>query len=71
MSKYLDKTPGGKAFHDPLAAACAIDPSIGEWCEVELYREHGRWSSRLAPGSGAHIIIGYDHAKFVDTLTAY
>ncbi|MEO8703872.1 MAG: nucleoside hydrolase [Kofleriaceae bacterium] len=71
MSAYLDKTPSGKAFHDPLAACCAIDPSIGEWAEVELYRARGEWGSRLAPGSGIQIIIGYDHAKFVDTLTAY
>lgn len=70
MATYLDNTPDGKAFHDPLAAACAIDPSIGEWREVEIYRERGLWGSRLAPGSGVEIIIGYDHAKFVDTLTA-
>jgi len=61
---------GGKAFHDPLAACCAIDESIGEWAEVELYREKGAWGSRLAPGSGIWIIIGYDREKFFQTLTA-
>jgi len=71
MTAYLDESPDGKKFHDPLAAACAIDPSIGEWAEVELYREQGQWGSRLAPGSGVNIIIGYDRAKFIDTLTAY
>jgi pyrimidine-specific ribonucleoside hydrolase len=71
MSAYLDESPDGKKFHDPLAACCAIDPSIGEWAEVELYREKGLWGSRLAPGSGVQIIIGYDHAKLVDTLTAH
>lgn len=70
MSAYLDHTPSGKAFHDPLAAACAIDPSIAEWAEVEIYREKGQWGARLAPGSGVNIIIGYDHARFVETLTA-
>ncbi len=71
MQTYLDESPDGKKFHDPLAACCAIDPSIGEWAEVELYRENGQWGSRLAPGSGVQIIIGYDRARFVDTLTAY
>lgn len=61
---------GGKAFHDPLAACCAIDEEIGEWAEVELYREKGAWGSRLAPGSGVWIIIGYDREKFLRTLTA-
>lgn len=61
----------GKKFHDPLAACCAIDPSIGEWAEVELYREGGEWGSRLAPGSGTHIIVGYDRAKFIATLTEH
>lgn len=61
---------GGKAFHDPLAACCAIDEGIGEWAEVELYREGGEWGSRLAPGSGVHIITGYDRARFVATLLA-
>jgi inosine-uridine nucleoside N-ribohydrolase len=70
MDVYLDKR-GGKAFHDPLAACCAIDESIGEWAEVELYREKGEWGSRLAPGSGVHIIMGYDRAKFIATLIAH
>jgi len=61
---------GGKAFHDPLAACCAIDPSIGEWAEVELYREKGAWGSKLSPGSGVWIITGYDREKFLKTLTA-
>jgi pyrimidine-specific ribonucleoside hydrolase len=61
---------GGKKFHDPLAACCAIDESIGTWAEVELFRERGEWGSRLAPGSGVHIIIDYDRAKFEATLTA-
>lgn len=61
----------GKKFHDPLAACCAIDPSIGEWAEVELYRERGRWGSRLAPGSDTRIIVGYDRAKFIATLTEH
>lgn len=65
---YLERHPGGKKFHDPLAACCALSPEIGEWAEVELYREKGEWGSRLRPGSWTCIIIGYDHQKFMETL---
>lgn len=68
MGAYLAKRPEGKAFHDPLAACCAIDPSIARRAEVELDRAHGGWGARLAPGSGVRIIVGYDHERFVQTL---
>ena len=70
MDRYLSRKRAGKKMHDPLAACCAIDEGVGEWAEVELYRERGEWGARLAPGSGDFIIIGYDHARFVSTLTA-
>jgi len=70
MDVYLGKHPAGKKFHDPLAACCAIDESIGTWAEVELYRERGEWGARLSPGSGTWIIVDYDREKFVATLTA-
>jgi pyrimidine-specific ribonucleoside hydrolase len=70
MDAYLSRQPAGKKFHDPLTACCAIDESIGTWAEVELYREKGSWGARLAPGSRTWIITGYDHDKFVQTLTA-
>ena len=70
MEHYLAKQPGGKKFHDPLAACCAIDESIGTWAEVELYRVQGEWGARLSPGSGTWIITGYDPDRFVRTLTA-
>ena len=58
----------GKKMHAPLAACCAIDPTIGEWAEVELFRERGRWGSRIRPGSGTNIIVDYDHQKFLEIL---
>lgn len=70
MEQYLAARPAGKAFHDPLAACCAIDESIGEWAEVELYRSGGEWGSRLAPGSGTWIVVGHDQGRFEDVLTA-
>jgi pyrimidine-specific ribonucleoside hydrolase len=70
MDHYLSRTPSGKAFHDPLAACCAIDTSIGQWAEVEIVREHGEWGSTISPGSGTWIIVDYSPDKFVDTLLA-
>lgn len=68
MEVYLSKNPGGKKFHDPLAACCAIDERVGEWAEVEIFRQNGEWGSRLSPGSGVWIITGYDRARFLDVL---
>ncbi|MEZ4406969.1 MAG: hypothetical protein R3A52_10885 [Polyangiales bacterium] len=70
LVKRESRDDAGKKLHDPLAACCAIDPSIGEWAEVEMFRERGEWGSRLAPGSGVQVITGYDPARFVDTFTA-
>jgi len=74
MGDYLRRRKRGKAFHDPLAACCAIDPSIGTWAEVELYYENvgrwGEWGSRLHPGTGTWIITDHDHEKFLDTMLA-
>ncbi len=67
MQTYLEGG-SGKKFHDPLAACCAIDESIGQWAEVDLYRERGEWGARLAPGSSTRIITAYDRAKFEATL---
>jgi inosine-uridine nucleoside N-ribohydrolase len=68
MSHYLSKHPDGKAFHDPLAACCAIEPSLAQWAEVDIFREKGEWGSQLAPGSGVHIITGYEHEHFLRVL---
>ncbi len=68
MEKYLRRHPEGKKFHDPLAACCAIDETIGTWAEVEIYRERGEWGSRLSAGSNTWIITDYDHEKFLATL---
>lgn len=68
MSVYLRKHPNGKKFHDPLAACCAINPSIGVWCDVEIYREKGQWGSKLSEKPNAKIIIDYDKEKFIETM---
>ena len=63
------KAAVGKKLHDPLAACCAIDPEIGRWAEVRLFREKGLWGSRLCPGSGTRIIVGYDRVRFIEVFT--
>jgi inosine-uridine nucleoside N-ribohydrolase len=70
MEHYLDGRPGGKIFHDPLAACCAIDPTIARWAEVEVYRAKGEWGARLSPGTGTHIIVDLDRERFADVLLA-
>jgi inosine-uridine nucleoside N-ribohydrolase len=70
MQHYLKEHPGGKIFHDPLAACCAIDPSIATWAEVEVYRARGEWGSRLSPGSGTRIIVDLDRERFAQVLLA-
>ncbi|MGB1014597.1 MAG: nucleoside hydrolase [Nannocystaceae bacterium] len=69
MTEYLRRKPAGKKFHDPLAACCAIEPAIGTWAEVELYRKRGGWGSRLQPGSTTKIITRHNHNLFVEVLT--
>lgn len=68
MTDYLTARPEGKILHDPLAACCAIDPEIGTWAEVEIYREHGEWGARIASGTRTLIITGYDRQRFLDTF---
>lgn len=64
MDYYLLKHPQGKKFHDPLAACAAIDEDIINWREVEIFREKGKWGSKLSPGSGIWISIDYDRERF-------
>ena len=68
MDRYFHKNPLGKAFHDPLAAACAIDESVGVWRPVEMFRENGKWGSKLKENSDTFVIIDYNANKFLDTL---
>jgi len=68
MGVYLKKHPSGKKFHDPLAACAAIDESVIEWREVEIFREKGKWGSKLSPGSGIWISIDYNKDAFEKVL---
>jgi pyrimidine-specific ribonucleoside hydrolase len=68
MDAYLLHKPGGKKLHDPLALAVAIDESVCEMAEVEIYCQKGKWGSRLSTESNMFISIAYDAEKFVIAL---
>jgi len=63
MEQYLLKNQQGKKLHDPLAACVAIDKSICEFKEVEMYRQNGKW------GANTFISISVDKEKFVNVFT--
>jgi pyrimidine-specific ribonucleoside hydrolase len=70
MEVYLDKKKTGKALHDPLAACAAIDPTIIETKEVELYHTSKTdWGSKLKEGSNTFISIRCDVQAFMAVLT--
>lgn len=68
MEHYLNKNKMGKAFHDPLAACVAIDSSICDFKEVEVYREKGEWGSRLTENTNTFITINCHREKFEQVL---
>lgn len=70
MEVYLDRNPKGKALHDPLAACVAIDPTIIEMKEVEIYHTTKTdWGSRLKEGTNTFISIRCDVPAFMAVLT--
>lgn len=74
MSVYLQRRgKHHKAFHDPLAACCAIDLSIGQWQDVQLYMDDNNkeWGCRLNDTPNVKIIVDYDQKKFLSTLFAF
>jgi pyrimidine-specific ribonucleoside hydrolase len=47
MNHYFKKHPDGKALHDVIAAAAAIEQSIGIWKPVSLYRtKNNEWGCK-------------------------
>ena len=70
MGLYLKHKPGGKMFHDPLAAAVAIDRSVCTFREVDVYRERGEWGSRLAEGTNTRISVSVNLTRFLDVISA-
>lgn len=70
MSRYGG---GEKKLHDPFAACCAINRSIGVWEEVEMYVEKGKkgyeWGARKVDYStNVFIIVNYNRQAFLETF---
>jgi inosine-uridine nucleoside N-ribohydrolase len=57
MDIYLKKHPQGKKLHDPLAACAAINSEVCEFKEVEVFREKGKWGSRLKDDTRTRISV--------------
>lgn len=70
MDEYIcQKKGGGKTLHDPLALAVALDESLCELAEVELFvgSEAGcetHWGSKLSSGSNTWITV--DRNDFIE-----
>jgi pyrimidine-specific ribonucleoside hydrolase len=72
MAYYFKGHPGGKALHDVIAAVVAIEPSMGTWVPVELYRTpRGEWGSRKVEPSpeAVEIMVALDLPRFERVLT--
>jgi pyrimidine-specific ribonucleoside hydrolase len=69
MTLYLAKNPAGKALHDPLAMAVAIEPDVCELARVDVYREKGKWGSRLDAQSAIRISVAVNRQRFFEVLT--
>lgn len=69
LNTFVFNCKEGKKLHDPLAATCALDPSIGTWARVDLWRHKGHWGSSLNEESDLEIIIDYDRERFIEVLT--
>jgi len=69
LNTFVFNCKEGKKLHDPLAAACAIDTSVGTWAKVDLWRHKGHWGSSLNPESDLEIIIDYNRERFIEVLT--
>jgi len=67
MERYLERRDG-KKWHDPLAACCAIDPHCCEFKEVEVYREKGKWGSRLKRGTNTYIAVQAHVFRMIEVM---
>jgi len=69
MDTYLKRHSKGKMFHDPLAAAVAVDESIGEFVEVDMEANSKKeWKSTPKQGTNTFIAIKINMDKFIATI---
>lgn len=70
MDSYLENH-GCKLFHDPLAAAVAINENICDFREVEFYTEKGEWGTRPKEGTNAFISVSVNKPMFWAVLAGH
>lgn len=68
LDRYLADKGVGKAMHDLVAAACALDERVCDFVEVEIYREKGEWGARAMEGTNTRISVGFHEERFLDVL---
>ena len=68
LDRYLEDRGVAKAMHDLVAAACALQPEVCEFVEVEVYRERGEWGARATEGTNTCISVGFHELRFVEVL---
>jgi inosine-uridine nucleoside N-ribohydrolase len=68
LEKVALHCPEGKALHDPLAMAVALDESVCTFKPVDLYRHHGAWGSTINNASHVNISVDVDRGKFERVL---
>ena len=69
LEAYLVERPSGKALHDLLAAACAVEERVCSLREVEIFRERGEWGARSAVDTGTWITVDVDRERLLDVLS--
>lgn len=68
LDRFLADKGRGKAMHDLVAAACALDERVCHFQEVEIYRQKGDWGARAAVNTQTRISVGFDEARFISVL---
>ena len=53
---------------EPSVLACAVDETVCDFTEVEIYRERGEWGARTAAGTKTRISVGFHEERFMDVL---
>lgn len=68
LDKYLEAKGVGKAMHDLVAACCAVDESVCQFKEVEIYRQRGEWGATAKQGTSTYISTDFDEEHFISVL---
>lgn len=65
---YLRDKGVGKAMHDIVAAVVALDESVVELKEVNVYRERGEWGAQVKEGTQTWISVRINQDRFLEMI---